>query len=180
VSPTTADTGEREVPRPAHKPRTIDVPLEHLPSIDEHYIDVDAPAEATYEALFPAIEHYFAGKFAQGYCERIGALETEKHGDLHHPGGTLPGFTVTRAIAPVMLALAGEHRFAKYAVVFRIDLLPEKRSRVKLETRAVFTPGKGRIYKAAVIGTHGHVLVVNRMLRAIKRVAEGGEIDRRH
>ena len=71
-----------------------------------------------------------------------------------------------------MLALAGEHRFAKYAVVFRIDLLPGQRSRVRLETRAQFTPGKGRLYKAAVIGTHGHVLVVNRMLRSIKRRAE--------
>jgi hypothetical protein len=162
----------QRAPAPTHKPRTIDVPLEALPPIDEHYVDVDAPAEATYAALFPAIERAFAGKFAQSYCERVGAMETEATGDLHHPGGTLPGFTVTRAIAPVMLALAGEHRYAKYAVVFRIDLLPGQRSRVKLETRADFTPGKGRIYKAAVIGTHGHVLVVNRMLRAIKRGAE--------
>lgn len=171
----TTETGELQVPRTGRKPKTIDVALEDLPAIDEHYIDVYAPAEATYAALFPAIERFFAGKLAQGYCERIGAMETEKRGDLHHPGGTLPGFTVTRAIEPVMLALAGEHRFAKYAVVFRIDLLPEKRSRVKLETRADFTAGKGRIYKAAVIGTHGHVLVVNRMLRAIKRGAEHGD-----
>jgi hypothetical protein len=169
---TTATTPEIRPSESAHRPKTIDVPLEALPPIDEHYIDVDAPAEATYAALFPAIERAFAGKFAHSYCERVGAMETEVSGDLHHPGGTLPGFTVTRAIAPVMLALAGEHRFAKYAVVFRIDLLPGQRSRVKLETRAVFTPGKGRIYKAAVIGTHGHVLVVNRMLRAIKRGAE--------
>jgi hypothetical protein len=169
---TTAEIPAVEKRSAAHKPKTIDVPLEQLTPIDEHYIDVDAPAEATYAALFPAIEKAFAGKFAQGYCERVGATETRTSGDLHHPGGTLPGFTVTRAIAPVMLALAGEHRFAKYAVVFRIDLLPGQRSRVKLETRAQFVPGKGRIYKAAVIGTHGHVLVVNRMLRAIKRGAE--------
>ncbi len=172
---TTTETGEREVPPSGRKPKTIDVPLEELPPIDEHYIDVEAPAGDTYAALFPAIERFFDGRFAQGYCERVGAIETEKRGDLHHPGGTLPGFTVTRAIEPVMLALAGEHRFAKYAVVFRIDLFPEKRSRVKLETRAAFTPGKGRIYKAAVVGTHGHVLVVNRMLRAIKRGAECGD-----
>jgi hypothetical protein len=169
---TTGTEIPQRAPERAHKPRTIDVPLEALPPIDEHYVDVDAPAEATYAALFPAIERAFAGKFAHSYCERVGALETEVTGDLHHPGGTLPGFTVTRAIAPVMLALAGEHRYAKYAVVFRIDLLPGQRSRVKLETRADFTPGKGRIYKAAVIGTHGHVLVVNRMLRSIKRGAE--------
>ncbi len=100
------------------------------------------------------------------------ATATGAGGDLHHPGGTLPGFCVTRAIAPVMLALAGEHRFAKYAVVLRIDLLPGQRSCVKLETRAQFLGRRGSLYRAGVIGTRGHVLVVNRMLRAIKRRAE--------
>lgn len=160
------------VVKTARKPRTIDVPLEKLPPIDEHYIEIEAPAEVAYAALFPAIESAFGGRFAQGYCERVDALETEARGDLHHPGGTLPGFTVTRAIAPVMLALAGEHRFAKYAIVFRIDLLPGQRSCVRLETRAQFAPGRGRLYKAAVIGSRGHVLGVRRMLRSIKRRAE--------
>ena len=156
----------------AHKPQMIDVPLEKLPPIDEHYIDVEAPAEATFAALFPTLESALGGKFAHSYCERIGAMETEAHGDLHHPGGTLPRFTVTRAIAPVMLAMTGEHRYAKYAVVFRIDLLPGQRSRVRLETRADFCSGRGKLYKAAVLGTRGHILIVNRMLRSIKRRAE--------
>jgi hypothetical protein len=154
------------------KPRTIDVPLEKLPPIDEHAIDVDAPAEATWAALFPTLEKSFNGRFAKRYATRVGASAVCADGDLHHPGGTLPGFCVTRAIAPVMLALAGEHRFAKYAVVFRIDLLPGQRSRVKLETRAQFLGRRGRLYKAGVIGTRGHVLIVNRMLRTIKRRAE--------
>ena len=157
---------------PTRTPRTIDIALEDLPSVDEHYIEVEAPAEVAYAALFPALESAFGGKLARAYCERVEALETETRGDLHHPGGTLPGFTVTRAIAPVMLALTGGHRYATYAVVFRIDLLPGQRSRVRLETRAEFEPGRGRVYKAAVIGTRGHVLAVNRMLRSIKRRAE--------
>lgn len=156
----------------AHKPRAIDVPLEELPPIDEHYIDVEAAAEATYAALFPTLESALGNKFAHSYCERVGALETEAHGDLHHPGGTLPGFTVIRAIAPVMLALAGEHKYAQYAVVFRIDLLPGQRSRVRLETRAKFVHGRGTLYRAAVVGTRGHIIIVNRMLRSIKRRAE--------
>lgn len=156
----------------AQRPRPIDVPLEDLPPIDEHYIEVEAPAEASYAALFPTLESALGSKFAHSYCERVGAVETEAHGDLHHPGGTLPGFTVTRAIAPVMLALSGEHKYAKYAVVFRIDLLPGQRSRVRLETRAQFAPRRGRLYKAAVLGTRGHVLIVSRMLRSIKRRAE--------
>ena len=153
-------------------PRTIDVPLEELPPIDEHYIEVDAPAEATWAALFPTLERAFNSRFSRAYSKRVGATEVTARGDLHHPGGTLPGFCVTRSIAPVMLALAGGHRFAKYAVVFRIDLLPGQRSRVKLETRAEFIGKRGRLYKAGVIGTGGHVFVVNRMLRAIKRRAE--------
>ena len=161
------------VPEPAtRKPSTIDVPLEKLPAIDEHEIEVDAPAEATWAALFPTLEKAFGGKFAHSYCERVHASETEAHGDLHHPGGTLPGFTVTRAIAPVMLALAGKHHFAQYAVVFKIDLLPGQRSRVRLETRAEFVGAKGRIYRVGVLGTRVHVIGVRRMLRAIKRGAE--------
>lgn len=156
----------------AHRPRAIDVPLEELPAIDEHYIEVEAPAEAAYAALFPTLESALGSKFSHSYCEHVGAAETEAHGDLHHPGGTLPGFTVIRAIAPVMLALTGEHKYAKYAVVFRIDLLPGQRSRVRLETRAQFAPGKGRLYKAAVLSTRGHIIIVNRMLRSIKRRAE--------
>ena len=75
---------------------------------------------------------------------------------------------MTRAIAPVMLALAGEHRFAKYAVVFRIDLLPGQRS-WSGSRRAPSSPAARAALQGGVIGTRGHVLVVNRMLRAIKR-----------
>jgi len=153
-------------------PRTVDVPLELLPPIDEHYVDVDAPAEATWAALFPTLERSFNGRFARRYARRVKAGETLARGDLHHPGGTLPGFCVTRAIAPVMLALAGSHRYAKYAVVFRIDLLPGQRSCVKIETRAQFLGRRGRLYRVGVIGTRLHVIFVNRMLRAIKRRAE--------
>jgi len=155
------------------RPRTIDGPLEGLPPIDEHAIEIDAPAEATWNALFPTIEHAFDGRSARRYAEHVGADVTAAAGDLHHPGGTLPGFTVIRAVEPVMLALAGRHRFAQYAIVFRVDLLPGQRSQVRLETRADFRGRRGRLYRAGVIGTRGHVILVNRMLRAIKRRAEG-------
>ena len=156
----------------AAKPRTIDVPLEKLPPIDEHAIEVDAPAEVTWEALFPTLEHSFNSRPPSATPSGIGAGVTAAEGDLHHPGGMLPGFTVIRAIEPVMLALAGRHRYSQYAVVFRIDLLPGQRSQVRIETRAEFLGRTGRLYRAGVIGTRGHVIVVNRMLRAIKRRAE--------
>ena len=71
-----------------------------------------------------------------------------------------------------MLALAGEHSRAKYAIVFKIDLLPGQRSRIRLETRAEFRGTRGKLYRAGVIGSGGHVVVVRRLLRSIKRRAE--------
>ena len=56
-----------------------------------------------------------------------------------------------------MLALPASTGSPQYAVVFRIDLLPGQRSSVRLETRAQFDGRKGRLYKAGVIGTRGHV-----------------------
>jgi len=164
-------------PSGALKPLTIDVPLEQLPPIDEHAIEIDAPAELAWGALFPMLEGTLDHPRARRYARRIDAAVTTAHGDLGHPGGMLPGFTVIRAIEPVMLALAGRHRYAQYAMVFRIDLLPGQRSRVRLESRAQFLGRRGRLYRAGVVGTRGHVLFVNRMLRTVKRRAENVGAD---
>ena len=73
--------------------RAIDVPLEKLPPIDEHEIEVDAPAEATWAALFPTLEHSLRHASSRAATRsRSAPIETDCHGDLHHPGGTLPGF----------------------------------------------------------------------------------------
>jgi hypothetical protein len=152
--------------------RAIDTPLEHLPPIDEHAIEIDAPAESAWAALFPTLGRTLDGWLSRRVSGALGCRETEANGDLHHPGGTLPGFVVSRAVAPVMLALVGEHRFSRYAFVFRIDLLPGQRCRVRAETRAEFPGAKGTLYKAAVIGTQGHVVVVRSILRSLKKRAE--------
>ena len=151
------------------------MPLEQLPSLDEHTVEIDAPAERAWEALFPTLEESFDTERARNYSKRVGAIETDAHGDLTHPGGTLPGFVVTRSIAPVMLVLVGEQRISRYALVFRIDLLPGQRCRVRAETRAMFPGGKGRVYKGAVIGTRGHVVVVRSLLKSLKKRAERRE-----
>jgi len=44
--------------------------------------------------------------------------------------------------------------------------------RLRAETRARFPGGAGRLYRAAVIGTRGHILVTMRLLEAVKRRAE--------
>lgn len=152
--------------------RAIDTPLERLPPVDEHSIEVDAPAEASWAAVFPTLQKAMDGRLSRALAHRLGAEQEESSGDLHHPGGVLPGFVVSRAVPPVMLALLGEHRFSKYALVVRIDLLPGQRSRVRIETRASFPGKRGSTYKAAVVGTRGHVVVVRSLLRAIRKRAE--------
>jgi hypothetical protein len=154
--------------------RAIDVPIEDLPSLDEHSIEVDASPDAAWSALFPVLERSFEGSMSRRIARRLGCTQTECAGDLRHPGGTVPGFVVARAVPPALLALLGAHRFSRYALVFGIDRLPGGRCRVRAETRAEFPGAAGRAYRVLVIGTHGHVLVVRRLLRAIRRRAERG------
>jgi hypothetical protein len=152
--------------------RAIDTPIEKLSPIDEHSIEIDAPAEAAWAALFPTLGRTLDGSLSRRMSSGLGCRETEAEGDLHHPGGTLPGFVVARSVPPVLLALLGEHRFSSYALVFRIDLLPGQRCRVRAESRAEFPGFKGSLYRAGVIGTRGHVLVVRSILRSLKKRAE--------
>jgi hypothetical protein len=154
--------------------RAIDVPIEGLSPIDEHSIEVDASADAVWSALLAILEGSFASAVSTRIARALGCAQTERAGDLRHPGGTVPGFVVARAIPPALLALLGAHRFSRYALVFGIDRLPAGRCRLRAETRAEFPGAAGRAYKVLVIGTRGHVLVVRRLLRAIRRRAERG------
>ena len=152
--------------------RALETPLLDLDPIDEHSIEIEAPAEAAWAALFPTLSRSLDNRTSRRITRLLDARNQTAEGDLHHPGGTLPGFVVARSVAPVMLALMGEHRFAKYALVFRIDLLPGQRCRVRAETRALFPGARGRAYRTMVIGTRGHVVVVRSQLRALKKRAE--------
>jgi hypothetical protein len=153
--------------------RAIDVPLETLPHVDEHSVEIDAEPQATWDALLPVVHGSFGDAASSRIARLLGCEQTERGGDPEHPGATVPGFVVARAIKPTLYALLGAHRFSRYALVFRIDPIDEgDRSRLRAETRAEFPGTKGRAYRTLVIGTRGHVLVVRRLLRAVKRRAE--------
>ena len=89
-------------------------------------------------------------------------------------GSTLPGFMVVRVIEPAALALQGEHRFSRYGLIFSLEPTKDEQTLLRAETRAEFPGLAGRAYKALVIGTEGHLLAVNRILRAVQRRAEKG------
>lgn len=152
--------------------RALETPLQEMPPLDEHSIEIDAPAEAAWAALFPTLGGALDSRVSRRMAGWLDCRDQVAEGDLRHPGGTLPGFVVARAVAPVMLALMGQHRFSSYALVFRIDLLPGQRSRVRAETRAVFPGVKGGAYKVGLIASRGHVLAVRRLLKATKKRAE--------
>ncbi|WP_459954951.1 SRPBCC family protein [Nocardia sp. IFM 10818] len=79
---------------------------------------------------------------------------------------TLPsGFTLDEADPPHRLAAKGQHPFSRYQLTFLLEEVEPGRTRLTAESRAAFPGILGRIYKALVIGSGGHALLVRNMLR---------------
>ncbi len=150
---------------------TIDFPLEGLPSIDEHGVLVLAPRNVVWGALVDTLRG-FSSRGRERGARVLGCAETGTSGDPNRIGSTMPGFVVTRVVEPAVIALAGQHRFSRYGLIFSLDETKDDQTLLRAETRAEFPRLSGSIYRTLVIGTHGHVLAVNRMLRAVKKRAE--------
>jgi hypothetical protein len=146
---------------------------ERLPHIDEHAVEIDAAPDAVWDALLRVVDGSF-GSAATGRAARLlGCADVDPSGPRPLAAGSaLPGFHVEVAERPQMLALAGSHRFSDYALIFRLEDLPNNHTRLRAETKAAFPGFKGRIYRTVVIGTRVHVLVTRRLLGAIKHRAE--------
>lgn len=146
-----------------------------LPFIDAHTIEVAASQERVWDVLIQAALPRFGAGLGP-----LGAPLTRLAGCPYtrcSPAGaavpeTLVGFRVAGAERPTLVALEGRHRFARYTLTFRIDPVEDGSSRLSAETRAAFPGTAGRGYRAAVIGTGGHVFVVRRLLLRVKRLAQ--------
>jgi hypothetical protein len=149
----------------------IDVPIESLPYIDEHSVSIAAPPDVVWRSLLEVVCGLTSGR-AKPIARALGCAQTEHIGEPGRIGSTVPGFIVTRAVPPAVLALMGEHRFSRYALVFRIDETLAGPVSLKAETRAEFPELKGRAYRALVIGTRGHVVATKSILRSVRRRAE--------
>lgn len=151
--------------------RLIDIPIESLPFVDEHSTTIAATQEAVWEALLE-----IAGSIGSGagswLARALHCVHTEQRGEPGRIGSTVPGFVVSRAVEPAVLALMGEHRFSRYALIFTTTETPAGAVRLSAETRAEFPGRSGGAYRALVIGTRGHVLATNSILRAVRRRAE--------
>lgn len=146
---------------------------DELPHIDEHSVVVDASPEACWRATAEVVPRAFSGRAPAVVARAIGCADRAAAGPRPIAvGSAFPGFRVSRAQPATELALEGSHRFSRYSLVFRIDALGAGRSRLRAETRAVFRPGPGQLYRALVIGTRGHVLAVRRLLAGVRARAE--------
>ena len=151
----------------------LDPPLPELPHVDEHAVEVAAPPEAAWEAVLAGMRGAFGRSGARRIAAALGC-DPRRTSSWDRPtvGSTVPGFRIVTAEPPRLLVVAGGHRFSRYGIVWRID--PAGRgSRIRAETRAEFPGPHGALYRLAVVGTGGHVVVTRRLLAQMARRAEG-------
>lgn len=143
--------------------------LPPLPHLDDHAVDIDAPADAVWAALERVVESVGAPRFAR----LLGCDDTEASGPRPiAEQSVVPGFHVTAADRPSGLVLAGRHRFSDYELVFRIDELGPGRTRLRAQTRASFPGRLGSAYRMALTGTGAHERATRGMLARVRRTAE--------
>jgi len=152
--------------------RIIDVPLESLPFIDEHFIEIAARPETVWNAMVREVADVGARSSWTRAAKRLGCVHTEVSGDAGQTGWTVPGFLATRAIEPAMLALMGRHRYATYALIMTVLEKPSGLVLLGAQSRAEFIGAKGKAYRNAVIGTRGHLIVTRGLLRRSRKRAE--------
>ncbi|MGH3724993.1 MAG: hypothetical protein ACRDUS_12830 [Mycobacterium sp.] len=134
--------------------------MEHPSYIDEHAIRISAPRDRVWENL----QHYVEAFLRSADRSPIGLLL-----------GTRPraGFAVDGMEPERRLSLAGQHRFSRYELVFELGETSDGGTQLRAQTYADFPGLRGRIYRALVIGSRGHVLATNHILRSVKRRTVG-------
>ena len=132
---------------------------------------------ATPDAVWDSLGHLeFGGPVVEAYARLIGCDDTESAGPRPvSEGSAFPGFHVVSAEPPRELVLAGRHRFAHYALIFRVDEAGPATTRLTAESRSAFPGLHGRVYRFLLMRTGAHVISVRRMLRAVRRRAEQGD-----
>lgn len=147
--------------------------IAQLPYLDEHATVIAAGVDDVWSALLHSLHRASSRAGARRYARIVGCADCTASGPrpLAH-GSTIPGFHVVAAHPGRELVLEGRHRFSSYALIFSLEHVGLNRTRLVAESRAAFPGLTGTAYRALVVGTRGHVLMVRRLLAAVRRRAE--------
>jgi hypothetical protein len=145
-----------------------------LPFIDEHRVLVSAPAHAVWRSLIVRM-----ARPRRASAEVLAhLLATEPRRASARPfgeGATLPGFKVAEAVPERRIRLTGRHRFSRYALILTLVTQPDG-TMLSARTHAEFPGLRGWVYRRLVIGSGAHRVFVARLLRAVRRQAEGQSV----
>lgn len=149
--------------------------MERLTYIDVHEVDVRADVDAAWSAVVRAVPRSFGG---YGWLTPVLGLRPGATAGAWapdpEPGAAVPGFAVDDVRRGERLSLRGGHRFSHYRLDFEVVPAGAGRSWVRARTWADFPGPAGAAYRALVVGTGGHRVVVRRMLRGIAEAARRG------
>ena len=117
--------------------------IDDLPFIDEHPTDIAASAPDTWAELLASVDSSFLRPTARRFARVVGCEDTEPTGPRPlAAGSTIAGFRVETAVPGQELVLTGRHRYAVYALSFRLQALGPRRTRLYAE-RGRRSPGCG-------------------------------------
>jgi hypothetical protein len=147
--------------------------MERLSYIDDIAITVATGREQTWTALRSVLRSDLSGGAATPLIRALGAAPAHASGDWSGDlrGAALPGFAVAQSDPHERLELNGRHRFARYALTFELEDAGAGSTRLHARTHAEFPGLRGTVYRALVIGTRAHRVVVQRLLRRVARRA---------
>jgi hypothetical protein len=102
-----------------------------LPHVDEHATEVAADVDTTWATLLQVLEGSFSSASTGRVARVLGCADINPSGPRPlAEGSAFPGFHVEVAEPVRELALAGNHRFSEYALIFRLEQLDATRTRV--------------------------------------------------
>lgn len=156
-----------------------DLSTAELPAVDAYVQRVDASPERVWSALVATLGTMSAKGPPRPIAAAWGLAITSRRGDWSTDvavGDSLPGFAVVESEPGRRLVLRGAHRFSQYELRFELEPAGDHVD-VHAITCAAFPGVKGWFYRAAVIGSGGHTIVVRRFL---KRLATQASAARGH
>jgi hypothetical protein len=141
---------------------------EALPVVDEHQVLVAAPVDVVWQVLGVIALDSRAGRVGASV---LGASPRRAGAGPLTEGGTVPGFAAREAVPGERLVLGGRHRFSDYALTLTLTAQPVG-TLLSARTNASFPGPHGRAYRALVISSGAHRVMVRRMLAGVRHAAE--------